>query len=584
MPANSTYDRAHVDELFDTIARDVVAEGPPWKVSLEAAGNNIAVETREWPSSVEPITAYRVGQHLPDVPISFATREICSRSRAEEFNKELVAADEAVALLEYPDPSDPDSLGAVRIRRHVMSYFGWRLECRFLHASRRLPDGSALAIMAFVVREGDCWTTRHMLQHARALSAWHISSAEGVSGCRYTAFALAHRSPSFLGFLPQYIISQIVCRSCAKYALTVRRLVLGEYARHCGNAGDSRLRERPSPIFASGSASAPRFRGLSVGALAEEPSSPFSLHAWAPPSPSTPSSLASTDGLSDPSPEVPGPKVNEIFYDLLGLPPPKTEPYSPRTEDSAPEGAPPSDDIRPELAEVKEPAFRSRAGEAMRASLDLALQLEAMSVTDAPPAPTRDAPPPPFIASDSSKKARSRRRSDTSLADEGDPSERAGPRGRGEAAEETAGVEAPSVPPEEGTARCRASVATAGVDAQSEGDARTPPPAPPPPIPGPAEPALSSGASGVSRGGRKKRRPLPPPRPPQPIAPRPAAAAAATRAVPEPCRTSYSAPSCGLPPAYRSRLSPGLASSAAPAPAFTPPAAVPFSAFFESAV
>eukprot|EP00741_Cyanophora_paradoxa_P011316 tig00020554_g10930.t1 len=197
---NTAYDQAHLDELFQSVGREIIGQGPPWKVSLEAAGNAIAVEARAWPSA-DQYTAYRASLHLPDVSVSFATRELCSRSRATEFNAELVVVDEELAELEPADLDDPCSLGAVRVHRHVLSYFGWRIESRFIHASRRLPDGSALAILVYVVREGDCWTTRHMMQHARPVAAWHVARGDGGAGCRCTTLSVIHRSPSFLGFL-----------------------------------------------------------------------------------------------------------------------------------------------------------------------------------------------------------------------------------------------------------------------------------------------------------------------------------------------------------------------------------------------
>eukprot|EP00741_Cyanophora_paradoxa_P019506 tig00021127_g18829.t1 len=436
--------------LFSLIARELAPppREPPWGVSLEAAGNAIAIETREWPSSdiYHPkCMAYRATIQMP-VDVGFFNRHLMSRCGGVNETK---AADEVLAELEPPHPGDPDGLGAVRIHRHVNSYFGWRIEGHYLYASRRLPDGSGMGCLAHVVFEEGRWTTRHMMEHVKALVGMRTSCPEGEidreAGFRLNTFYLAHRNPSFLGFLPHYIVRQILCRTIAKYLLALRRSVAADYARLGGDGGGhgrpglaSWRLERPSPIFASGSASAPlrwsrdRGAGLALGLASlgasspapSEPATPFSLHAWTPPPPgpwrdalspapcSTIEGAASPEQLDEasggpPAPMPAAPRYNEIFYDLLGLPPPKADsdsvpPDGPASlsETSSPFEAalvPGAALIRPELEEVKHAAFISRAGAAMQASLDLSLQLEAMSLADAPPAPSRDAPPRPYV-------------------------------------------------------------------------------------------------------------------------------------------------------------------------------------------
>eukprot|EP00741_Cyanophora_paradoxa_P000499 tig00000405_g486.t1 len=206
-------------------------------------------------------------------------------------------------------------------------------------------------------------------------------------------------------FMPLSLYEQIVARIVTKVHVRMRRFL---YPSHPEPA------PRPLP-FASGSASFPLRRGappaprpLGLALQADVPY-PFVLQACR--------SVLQGQRAPPPSPPSPPPPlevhlpINELFRDVLGLEAGRTP------GPSAAEGAPDSElmpiawgsrvlafgdqRVRGPREGALQPALLSRVGEAMRASLDLSLQLESMSLSGsgsprpAASPPLRPLRPPP---------------------------------------------------------------------------------------------------------------------------------------------------------------------------------------------
>eukprot|EP00741_Cyanophora_paradoxa_P023853 tig00021680_g23040.t1 len=411
-------DVEHLEELFGFTLREMLAgSAADWRVILEHKDANIdfAVESRlvtvdSDPSA--PARIFRCAVDVPDLPHAFAVRGIMSRNRAKEFN-EFIVSEELVEELRGPDPGDPEDLGRIQVWADRHNYFGWSLQALMLFTTWRLPDGSGLLLKIPVELEqhpggtGSVWraaapavplsraahmsppflrrTMRKYLSKHRSIVAYQVAPAPDGPGIKCT---LLDRRRDVMAFLPDALHSQLFARVWAKTSLSAVRVVLSEYAKACTAAGSARS---AGPLsFLSGSAGPPlqlrRPGGLRLGP------SPFVLHAFSPSRAAEPGPESNVP----PGPEanVPAPKANELFYDF--------EEGLAAEERAAAAGPGALHGTVPEVEGLIAPRVLARSAEAARASLELALRLESMSLAD--PAPPRrprpaaeggEAPPPP---------------------------------------------------------------------------------------------------------------------------------------------------------------------------------------------
>eukprot|EP00741_Cyanophora_paradoxa_P023850 tig00021680_g23037.t1 len=402
-------DVEHLEELFGFTLREMLAgSAADWRVIVEHKDANIdvAVEARLVTVDSDPSAPARIFRCVvdaPDLPHAFAVRGIMSRNRAKEFN-EFIVSEELVEELRGPDPGDPEDLGRIQVWADRHNYFGWSLQALMLFTTWRLPDGSGLLLKIPVELEqypggGSVWTMRKYLSTHRSIVAYQVAPAPDGPGCRIKC-TLLDRRRDVMAFLPDALHSQLFARVWAKTSLSAVRVVLSEYAKACAAAGSARS---TGPLsFLSGSAGPPlqlrRPGGLRLGP------SPFVLHAFSPqraaelgPGPRPEAGR----GPPEPPERAPAPKTNELFYDFVGI---KEEGLA-AEERAAAAGPGALHGTVPEVEGLIAPRVLARSAEAARASLELALRLESMSLADLPqlrrpagPAPAAEggeAPPPP---------------------------------------------------------------------------------------------------------------------------------------------------------------------------------------------
>eukprot|EP00741_Cyanophora_paradoxa_P002051 tig00000545_g1987.t1 len=356
---------------------------------------SVRVETNDCEA---PLTAYRVVTDFDGMPAAFATAAILSRSRTKDFN-EFTVREELMAELEAAPHEDLQNVGVVELLEDHANFLGWVVESFMLRVTRRLPDGSAFGIRVPVERDDGVWTPRRYREKMRALSAWHVAGTP--EGCRFTYLAL-ERAGSIFSYMPSYVVKQLICRLVGKYILRVRRIVLQEFAAD-GCAG---TRPKRSLLFASGSAGVPLRWGLDPAFRPASPVSPYVLHSFAPPRHGAPAAsvepAARGEETSPPSLPLPAAKTTEIFFDLAGVE--RRADVGPWSVDGGaswvapPNGAHPGVEsplsragqvLRAEAREIQEqcnPSVLSRSAEAARASLELSLRLESMSLAGLGPA------------------------------------------------------------------------------------------------------------------------------------------------------------------------------------------------------
>eukprot|EP00741_Cyanophora_paradoxa_P002373 tig00000601_g2299.t1 len=355
-------------------------------VSLEhgvggPAETSVRVETNDCDAS---ITAYRVVTDFQGMPAAFATSAILSRSRTKDLN-EFTVREELVAELEAAPPEDLQNIGVVELLEDHANFLGWVVESFMLRVTRRLPDGSAFGIRVPVEREAGVWTPRRYREKMRTLSAWHV--ARTADGCRFTYLAL-EKACSVFSYVPACVVKQLICRLVGKYVLRVRRIVLQEFAAD----GCAEARPKRSFLFASGSAGVPLHWGLDPAARPAAPESPFVLHAFAPPRHGAPPAPAGPLRGEEAA------KTTEIFFDLVGVEQRTAggawsvdggESWVAPPAESNPAGESPLSKsgqvLRAEFQEQSDPNVLSRSAEAARASLELSLRLESMSLAGLAP-------------------------------------------------------------------------------------------------------------------------------------------------------------------------------------------------------
>eukprot|EP00741_Cyanophora_paradoxa_P010007 tig00000157_g9693.t1 len=437
-PENEPYDARHLEQLWEMAAEFLGLDEGGWRAAVEHGDMTTFVRDPD-------VDLSRWGIHAPvklfrnsfevDAPLDCGERFFIAQSNAQNMN-EFVVSETEVATLSPPQ----GGFGSILVHDNRASFFGWHVDTLMIFAPRRLPDGSAAALKLPVERgEDGVWSTRNHMRHMRSFSVRHVTS-NGAGGFRCSILSL-EGVPPFFSYIAPNVWWKLFARVLMKFMLQARRTLLSELA---GAEPVVMARPRPfrSPLFASGSAAAPSGLGLGLFAagLGPAPGPPSALHSWEPPDPPRPSSSSGV-GISD------------LFRELVGIgrqeePEARTTPESTSGsvpgEDSEPMSpAVPSQRLAPEVEGIAAPSVVSRVTEAIRASLDLAMRLECMSLSggSSPTTYTREAAPlyPPAPCSPADAKARARRFSaeveeeeqeqEQEQEDDGGPGVQARPRG-----------------------------------------------------------------------------------------------------------------------------------------------------------
>eukprot|EP00741_Cyanophora_paradoxa_P000497 tig00000405_g484.t1 len=410
------FDADLVDEICAAVVSEITDPAGDWRTAIEHGNLSVDYRAPDAPplqgraqsSDADTNAGESGGMYVlrtvsdyPGVHAGFVSRRILARSRAKvrilvEFN-EFVSRERLVEEI-ASGGLDPSGLGFTGVYKNDDAYFGWTLQSYMLYTNRRLPDGSAIALKLPVALVDGAWSLAGYKRKLKPLTAWHVVGTPG--GCRLTFFLFT--AAYLWNFLPQYMNLQIQSRILAKYTLRITKTVYAEFAEETAPSSHA-PESRPLP-FASGSASfalrrggpaAPPPLGLALDEESPYPlarSLPFIVHSYRLPGAARgpPGGAEAEEGGDGPAgrpggaPDVP---IHDLFFDLLGIDkrqqtqaqPPGAAPAVPQQETQV---------SRLAVGEILQPALLSRVGEAMRASLDLSLQLESMSLSDAyPPSP-----------------------------------------------------------------------------------------------------------------------------------------------------------------------------------------------------
>eukprot|EP00741_Cyanophora_paradoxa_P011366 tig00020556_g10979.t1 len=404
-----SYDTEHLERVF-ALSIDAVQDfdnpRTVWQPELEAPGG-LTVQSRDADDSFR---WYRALFAL-DVPASFAARNlVVDYSQEDEGFNVTEAVVDAFPGTEA-DAADPDGVGRrVTCVSHVSTYFGIEINEFVLYASRRLPDGSALAVKPTAALVDGVWTSSRFRERLRSLTVYHVREAAGSrpfgepSRCCVSVMFYFQKTPHLpvLRVVPDFWIRRVASRILANYALRIKRALLKQFGALAGPPAGLRMRMP----FASGSTSfCARPAGAGGGeapwspmAHLGEPDSPFVVHACglraAQAQPADGSAMSSEAASTEPAVAVAtgaGPSegaesaeaenINALFRRLVG---------------TAPGGEPPGGQLQPHWR-ARERPFEFDFGkpqiqEALRASLDLSLRLASLSLGEERP-PER---PPPF--------------------------------------------------------------------------------------------------------------------------------------------------------------------------------------------
>eukprot|EP00741_Cyanophora_paradoxa_P020818 tig00021312_g20097.t1 len=398
------YDVTLVDQLLSGALEVTRQEG--YSVSMEhgvggSAEVSVRVETNDRQS---PFTAFRVVTEFEGMPAAFATSAILGRSRTTDFN-EFVLRETLVAELERAPPEDPQNIGAVSVYEDHASYFGYVLESYMLRATRRLPDGSAFAIRVPVEWEGEAWTPRRYREKIRALSAWHVAGTPRGCRFTYIGLEKASLIFSFLPlYAVRQILCRMVAKYILRVRRVVLKEFASDgcaeirpqrsFLFASGSAG--------VPLHWS-SRGLSRSLGLSPADEAgAEPSSrsPFVLHSCAPPRRAPGAATLPVREARE------APKATELFFDLVGIDLERRASEAPWSLDGGASWVAPtplSPDSRPRLDDGSD---LSRAGQVLRAGArrlqmstnPAALNMSAEAYRDPVPRPPASAGRPPSPA------------------------------------------------------------------------------------------------------------------------------------------------------------------------------------------
>eukprot|EP00741_Cyanophora_paradoxa_P013944 tig00020723_g13461.t1 len=284
------YDAEHLEEVFalalDGVREEGLGPGVVWQPEVESLGG-LVVESREADNGFR---WYRAAVALELHP-SFVARNLIVNdvqdalgfSVRENLVDEFPDASLGLGAGEEPAGRDPDGLGErVKCVLHSANYFGLEVKEFLLYASRRLPDGSALAVKPTADLVDGVWTSIRFRERLRSLTVFHASAAGGPrpfggsSSCRLSILYYNDK-PKFnvLRLVPDFWWRRVYSRILANMAIRIKRHLLS-LAMGPAPSGGPPLPEAPRGLrvpFASGSAAFPSIASSRrVGDLEAPPS------------------------------------------------------------------------------------------------------------------------------------------------------------------------------------------------------------------------------------------------------------------------------------------------------------------------